>query len=345
MLAIRFYCAFLLSLFYISPLFAQQLKIFTWEKFISQTVLDDFQKSTGHTVKLYYYDSEVDRDAILINGKGQRYDLVIADHITARNYGKLGVLIPLADLPIKNLKHNGQQWQDACGKYGVPYAQGTLGIIHRSSVSNKKIDSWRDLLTPPPEHIGTTMMLKDDVDTLAIALLAQGKNPFTTDNVLLKSAYKLLSEQTKYLMKYGYPLTYLSENREKSKLTLAASYSGDLTTIKKLSGQDDWEYIIPKEGTLYFIDCFTAPSGHRLKQATKDFLNFINSPAVAYNNARDIWFATTNNAALLMASDKYKHDKELFPSISEQSHSRNYESIPVKDLVLRNRMISLLGTK
>lgn len=345
MLAGRFYCAFLVCFFYISPLFAQQLKIFTWEKFISPTVLDNFQKKTGHTVKLYYYDSEVDRNAILINGKSKKYDLIIVDNITTHNYGKLGVFFPIASLPIPNLQYNGNKWRDSCGTYGVPYARGTLGIIHRSSVSKSKIDSWYDLLTPPPEHIGTTMMLKDDIDTIAIALLAQGKNPFTAKKSQLKSAYSLLSEQTKYLLKYGYPVTYLSEKRNKSELTLAATYSGDLTNIKKLSGQDDWEYIIPKEGTLYYVDCFTAPSGHRLKQATKDFLDYINTPEIAYKNAQDIWFTTTNNAALLMASDKYKHDKELFPNIQEQGHSRDYENIPTKDIILRNRITSLLGAK
>jgi len=187
----------------ISPLQAQEIKIFIWDEFLSETVINEFTQKTGHTVKQYFFDNEVDRNAILMNGQGARYDLVVVDSATTARYGKLGLLTRLSSVDIDNIDNNGQQWRESCGQYGIPYANGTLGIAHRSSISKVKINSWNNILTPPKEHIGTTIMLKDDLDTIAIALLAQGFDPFSSDRDELKSAYSLLTAQSKYLLQYG----------------------------------------------------------------------------------------------------------------------------------------------
>lgn len=334
----------LLPFLFIPPSLAQEIKILTWENFLSEAVVESFTKNTGHTVKLYFYDSEVDRNAILVNGQGEKYDLVLVDSSTTRLYGKSGVLRPLDSAHIDNLQHNGQQWRESCGRYGIPYAKGTMGIIHRSTISQKPIDSWHDILVPPKEHVGTTMMIKDDIDTIAIALLAQQLDPFTRNNEQLKSAYSLLVAQSKYLLKYGYPLTYTNAQEKASKLTLAVIYSGDLYNIKKSTGQSDWEYVVPKEGTLFFVDCFTSPSGGALKEGTSAFLAFINDPVIAYKNASDVWFSTTNEAALLMADDEYKNDSEISPNAQTLQRSHRYRALSKDDLVIRNRIVSLLGT-
>lgn len=324
--------------------FAQEIKILTWESFLSEEVVDAFTKKTGHRVKLYFYDSEVDRNAILVNGQGGKYDLVLVDNATTLLYGKTGILRPLDTAAIENVQRNGQQWQKSCGRYGIPYAKGTMGIIHRASISTQPIDSWRDILVPPSEHIGTTMMIKDDIDTVAIALLAQNKDPFTNNREELKSAYSLLVAQSQYLLKYGYPVTYTNEHKSASKLTLAVIYSGDLSNIKKNTGQNDWEYVVPKEGTLFFVDCFTSPSGGALKAGTTAFLAFINDPAVAYKNASDVWFSTTNEAAQLLANDQYKNDSEISPDAQTLLRSHNYQTLSKEDIVIRNKIVSLLTT-
>ena len=186
-------------------------------------------------------------------------------------------------------------------------------------------------------------MLKDDIDSVAIALLAQGINPFTEGREELKLAYTSLTKQSKFLLKYAYPISYVSEHGKSSTLSLAPAYSGDLFNIKELSGQDDWEYVVPKEGTLFFVDCFTLPAGHSVKEATKAFLSFINEPQVAADNAQDIWFSTTNSAARLLTSEKYKTDSELNPEKALMLRSYNYKKMSKKGTLLRNKITSMLS--
>lgn len=210
--------------------------------YLSQSVIKAFTKKTGHTVKLYYYDSGPDLNAVLTNGQGSQFDLLLANNAV------------------------------------------------------------------------TTMMFKDDLDTIAIALLTQGLDPFSVDQHELKSAYLLLSAQTKDLLRYGYSISYVLRQGKFSQLTLASSYSEDLKTIKTAFGQNDWKYVVPKEGTLFFVDCSTTPSSAVVKEATKAFLEFINDLVMASENAQDIGFDTTNEAALLISSDEYKNDQKIAPS-------------------------------
>jgi putative spermidine/putrescine transport system substrate-binding protein/spermidine/putrescine transport system substrate-binding protein len=328
-----------------SPLHAEEIKIFTWEHFLSEKVIAQFTKDTGHTVKQFYFDSEPERNSLLMNGQGARYDLVLVDNATTITHGKEGVLTSLSSLKIDNINNNSPQSIEACGEYGVPYSTGTLGIAHRSSISKEKIDSWKQILSPPKEHIGKTMMLKDDLDSVAIALLSQGFDPFTNNKDQLMSAYTLLKNQTQYLFEYGYPLTYVDERKSESELTMAVIYAGDIFNLKEATEQDDWEYVVPKEGTLLFVDCFTIPSGNPIKEATTAFLSFINKPEIAYENAAEMWFSTTNQAARLLADDDYKNDTEISPSVEVLNRSVRYQILSTKDLVTRNRMVSILNVQ
>lgn len=327
----------------VSPLLAQEIKIYTWEYFLSDAVIADFTKKTGHSIKQYYFDNEVDRNAMLMNGQANQFDLILVDNVNTQNFGKLNKLQAITQLHIANQEHNDKISRRSCGSYGIPYAKGTLGIVHRTSVTKGKVDSWHDLLSPAKEHIGRTIMLKSDIGSIAIALLAQGINPFTESREELKLAYALLTEQSKFLLEYAYPISYVSEHGKSSTLSLAPAYSGDLFNIKELSGQDDWEYIVPKEGTLLFVDCFTLPAEKSVKEATKAFLSFINEPQIAAKNAQDIWFSTTNSAAQLLTSEKYKTDSELNPDKATILRSYNYKKMSQKGTLLRNKITSMLS--
>jgi spermidine/putrescine transport system substrate-binding protein len=338
----------LVALFFgssVTPLDAKEIKILTWEDYLSQSVIEAFTKKTGHTVKLYYYDSGPELNAMLTNGQGSQFDLLLANNAVTGHYGEKGLFQSLTSIPIDNVQYNNLQSQQACSQYGIPYAQGTMGIIYRSSIATTVIDSWQNLLSPPKEHVGTTMMFKDDIDTIAITLLAQGLDPFSVDQDELKSAYLLLSAQTKDLLRYGYSISYVLRQGKSSQLTLASSYSDDLKTIKTASGQNDWKYVVPKEGTLFFVDCFTAPSSAVVKEATKAFLAFINDPVMASKNAQDIGFYTTNEAALLISSDEYKNDQEIAPSAEILKRSYKYKRLPESDVIIRNKMVTLLQTQ
>lgn len=126
---------------------------------------------------------------------------------------------------------------------------------------------------------------------------------------------------------------------------MAVFYSGEKEQISIATGQDDWEYIIPDEGTLVWHECLSAHTEKPMKPSTIEFLRYINNPINAAKNAQDIWFATANKDALKWAEDEYKSDEELFPSELASSKFYNYQLLDYNSLKIRGNILNVLSNQ
>jgi spermidine/putrescine-binding protein len=321
---------------------AEDVIIYNWEAYLADEVLADFHAETGHTVRQDFFNDENVRDSVITSGRARGYDLILIEdngvHIMARQ----GLLKNLNDLSAKLSSQLDPRWTAACGNYGVPYAWGTTGILYRSSVSPVRISSWKQLFDPPPEHSGGVVMLMDQVDTIATALLATGAAPDSADESELRRAFALLRGQRPHLLARGYGLSYALERGANSKMSMTLGYAGDLQPVREATGQTDWVYRVPTEGSMLWVDCLAAPANKPLSRATREFLSFINRPAVAARNAELAGFATPNRAALAVASEDYRKDPNLFPPESVMDRSVRIKRMDVESLRLRDRMLTLV---
>lgn len=239
-----------------------------------------------------------------------------------------------------NLNH---QATVTCGDGGNPYMWGSMGIVYRNSQTDRAITSWMELFKPRNEHKNNITIPLDDVDTIAAALLALNYDPFTSDKQQLMEAFELLKSAKAHMLVMRNTLSYIFEYQQQSKVNLGLAYSGESYLINSQMQVDDWRYVVPKEGTLIWHECFAAPIGHPIKQATLEFLSFINRADIAAINAESVWYATSNDAAIEMTSDEYRKDSELFPDPEVIERSYMYRQVEVEGMKLRNRMISVLN--
>lgn len=332
----------LISIFFYHSAYAEHIKIYIWEDYISDNVINEFTAKTGHTVELVIYDDEDTRDAIIVSGKSSHYNLMLVDSLSITNFSGQGLFNDISQAPIANRKHITDKWLSSCGSYGLPYSKGTLGIGYRSSINKSPITSWKNILVPNEEHKKRTLMLKNNIDTTAIGLLAHNLDPFSESKIDLKVAFQSLKAQQNELADYKYIISHISEYKEKSEISLAMMYSDDIKTITDMSGQTDWVYVVPDEGTLFWVDCFTSPQGKTLSTATLEFLNFLNIPEIAIQNAEEIDFSTTNETALTLASDEYKNNPRFIASTKVISNSHTYKKISPESMILRHKMLSSL---
>jgi spermidine/putrescine-binding protein len=334
-------CVFLFS--GLSSAIADEVKIYTWEDYFSADVLKQFEKETGHIVKQVYFESEKLRDEVISGSRGEAYDLFIMDGYTLNVFASAGILNKVDFQAISNSSNIDPVALEACGSYGVPYTWGTMGIGYRKSKVSGSVTSWTDLFDYAEKKEGTVMIPLDDIDTVAVALLALGYDPMEESEQALKEAYQLLLQIKKHLLNFRTANSYAIEKGPASELDMAVVYSGEIYSIAQAVSQNDWAYTVPEEGTLIWYECFASLAQKPLSDAAIAFLNFINRPDVAARNAEEIWFATTNKAALELVSDDYLQDRELFPDNETLSRSFIYKPMGTSALRLRNRIISVLG--
>lgn len=303
----------LLALGLFSPLIgADEIKIFTWENYFSSEVISQFEKESGHKVSQIYFDDEMLRDSVVHSGKAAIYDLFILDGLTLSEFAKEGILRKVDENTIaKNAHHFSDEANQVCGQYGIPYAHGTIGIGYRSSVVSVKFNSWMDVFNYAKQVPGKLVLPDEDVDTLAIALMALGYHPLTTKKPELQEAYQLLDSVLDNLLAFRNSEGYALEKKQKSEMDVAVFYSGEKEVISNATGQADWEYVIPDEGTLVWYECLSSHSKKPMSKATQEFLAYISRPDIAAKNAQDIWFATTNKDALKLADDEYLKGVDL----------------------------------
>lgn len=322
--------------------YAQEIKLFTWEEYFSETLIKEFEQKTGHTVSQVYFDSEMVRDVVVYSGKASLYDLFIIDDQTVKDLKGYGTLIDFTSVlkPENNLFTS--KSLENCGDFGVPFAQGTMGVGYRSSVIDKSITSWMDVFDYAFQHPNTVVLPDDDIDTIAIALLALNYHPFTDNVDQLKQAFKLLSDVKPKLLELRNSAGYAMDKRDNSKMELAVFYSGERQQISNATDQNDWVYTVPKEGTLLWHECISSHHDSKLTNATIEFLNFISSPNNAMRNATEHWYATSNLAAIELASPAYKSDQELYPTSLGEENSYLYQMMSAEAVEIRANILSVL---
>ncbi|WP_339718388.1 extracellular solute-binding protein [Marinomonas primoryensis] len=325
---------------------ADEVKLLIWEENFSSDLIKRFEDKSGHTVSLTYFENEMIRDEIVYTGKAKVYDLFILDGYTLSVFMKEGILRKI-DNSILNVSNRFTiDSNSACKEYGIPYAYGSMGIGYRSSQVDMQFSSWMDIFDYAKQEPGKLVLPYEDIDTIAIALLALGYHPMTSSEQELKEAYHLLDGVIDSLLALSNSAGYALEKRNKSEMDVAVFYSGEKTLISNATGHDDWEYVIPNEGTLMWFECLASHIDKQMSKATLEFLEFIIEPRNAGKNAQDIWFATANKEALNFTSKEYHDDKELFPVGMKDKKIYHYEHIDAASLSIRANILAvLLGKK
>lgn len=335
----------LFSLFYLlycQISWADEVIIYTWEEYFDPEVIAEFEKVSGHKVSFVYFDSEPVRDEVVTTGRAIAYDLFILDGASLQIFKKQNVLLPIDTRRLSNHQFLEDRAQTACDGYGVPYALGTIGIGYRASKFASRPNSWMALINQAKAAPNTVVIPAQEQDTIAVGLMALGFNPMSNDEAHLKQAYQLLADVKPSLLALRNAESYAIEQRQASQMDMAVIYAGETESIAEATGQDDWRYSVPDEGTLIWYECLAAHAKKPLSEAAWAFLDFINQPEVAIRNAESIWFATTNHGALKQASEEYRQDPELFPPKATQEKSYQYQALDTQSLKQRNRILSVL---
>ncbi len=319
-----------------------QLLLLNWEDYLAPEVVVAFKKEFGHDIQSVIYDSDEQRDEILLSSAGKGFDLVVIDSMSLQLLGP-GLLLAINENNVSSLKQTAARWREGCGAYGTPYIWGTLGIVYRSDIVHARPNSWADLLMPNDALKGHIGMMLDYSDTLTPALRMLGASVNTGDIKELKGAYELLLKQKPFVLTNRYAISFQQEAKDKDQLHMALAYSGDEYGLNGEGNRGPWQYVVPKEGTSMWIDCLSVTASSIHKKAAFEFINFINRAEIAALNANKLATTTVNVAAEKIINDKTPMAIELYPSPKTLSISEQYQPISDANLRQRNRIIRAIA--
>lgn len=293
-----------------------QLVVANWGEYMDPEVLRDFEKETG--IKIIYEEFDTN-EAIYpkLELNTANYDLVCPSDYMIQKMLENDILQKINFTNIPNYKNIDERYIeksknfDPTGEYSIPHFWGTVGILYNKEMVTEPVDSWNILWN---EKYKDSILMQSSIrDAFMVALARNKKSINSTDEAELIAARDELIRQKPLV--HAYVIDQVRDKMIGEEAALGVIYSGEAITSKRAN--DKLEYIIPKEGSNFWIDSWVIPKTAKNTEAAEQFLNYLCKPEVALKNHEFVGYSTPNKAALALSEDIFRNETAVNPSDEE----------------------------
>lgn len=271
-----------------------QVYVYCFGDYIDPELEYEFEEATGYDVVIDYFDTNEELYPVIKNNTA-KYDVICAsDYMISKLVGE-GLLaeidysnVPNSAYISENVKPFMEEF-DPGMKHSVPHTWGTYGIMYnKEMVNSADIDSWEDLWD---EKYADQIVMPDSMrEMYMIAGKVLGYSMNTTSEKEVKEMTDLLLKQK--------PLVYKLANDSARDLmigesaALAVVNSGEVLYSQELN--ENMEYVIPKEGTEVWTDCWAVTANAANKAGGEVWINFMLEEDSAEDNFEYLTYAIPN---------------------------------------------------
>jgi spermidine/putrescine transport system substrate-binding protein len=287
------------------------LRVFNWGEFNDPEILRIFEEETGIAVFMDFYATNQEMYARIVH-QGAEFDVLFPSDYMVERLILEDRLAPLNFDNIPNARYLHRYFHDLPydpqGRYSMPYMWGMFGILYNTTMVHEPVDSWGILWNE--NYAGNIYMYNSMRDTMGVALKLLGYSHNTNDLTQLHAARDLLIAQGPLVRAYQGDL--IRDSMIAGGAALAPIFSG--CAWYTMSMNPDLNFVVPKEGTQFFVDAMVIPNTTRHQAEAEMFINFMMRPDIALMNAEWIGYSTTNTAALEMLPDYWRESQVYWPT-------------------------------
>ncbi len=293
------------------------------------------------------FDSNELVEARLLSGKSG-FDAVMMTSYYVPRLAKAGALMKLDKSKIPNFKNLDPERMAALAKidpdnmYAYPYTEISVGIgynkkkIQEIFGKDYKVDSWDILFNPENskklEQCGIAV-IDSPIEIISTAMHVLKKDP-TSEKI--KDYDEVLDVLTKLAsnVSYFHSSRYINDLAS-GEICVAVGYSGDVlqATERAKANNIDVEYVIPKEGSIYWFDCWTVAANADHYDAAHAWFNYLLDPKVATTVANDMRYMMPVTEAIKGLDDVLKKNPSL--NIPEEKLKTMYFLTPTTSKVTK----------
>ena len=313
-----------------APAFAQgSVNVYNWSDYIAENELKDFEKDTGIDVNYTTYESNEVLDSRIRTGRSG-YDIVVPS-ITPFfvRQRQAGLFQPLDRARLRRLNNLDPEIMAVLAKfdpgnaYAIPWMWGTTGIGYNVAEIKKRmpdapVDSLRMIFDPAVvakfKDCGVTMV-DSAADVFPAALNYLGLDPDSQSSEDLVKAADVVRAVRPFISNFDSSDTI--DPLADGDVCLAFGYSGDISQARaraaKAKDRLEIAYVLPKEGSMIWIDVLVL-----LKEAPNvdnayRFLNFMLDPRVVAASSEVTGYANANKAATALMPKSITGNPSIYP--------------------------------
>lgn len=293
----------------------KQLFMYNWSEYISLKNIEEFKKRYG--VTKFQYDIYDNNEAMLakLQAGGTGYDIASPSSyfVPAMIEGGYVEKLDMSRIPnFANIdpKFKGT-WSDPNDEYQIPKDWGTTGILYRSSLIPSVPKTWKDFydLVKGPAS-GKTVFVDSIDDVLIFPLKMLGFSLNSVEKDELDQARTILLDVAPHILaldsnKYG-------DKMATGEASVALGWTGPL--IQDLADTPDKGYVVPEEGTAFWLDTWVMLKDAPNPNAAYAWLDFIHEPDIQAEETNYNYYATPNTKAKPLVLPEILNDVAVFPT-------------------------------
>ena len=311
-----------------------EINVYNFGEYIDEQTYKDFEKEYNIKINYTTYETCESLYSVLKTG-GADYDVVItSDYMISRlreenmlhemDFSNIPNYDTLISSEYKNLDY------DPSGLYSVPYMWGTVGIIYNSTLVDEEITSWDAMFDE--KYAGNILMFESTRDAFGVALSKLGFSVNTTDEGEIREAYELLKSQRTLVQ--GYFQDQMYDKLESGEAAIGVYYAGDYLCM--LENNPDLKFVIPEEGSNWFVDAMCIPADSAKTELAEKFINYMCETEVSLTNMGATGYASPNTESCILYSEDLDDwsSSVMFPDSDVMSRCQMYTSLPQETLDL-----------
>jgi spermidine/putrescine transport system substrate-binding protein len=329
-----------------------QLNFANWASYIdpSHQTLKLFTKATGISVNYQEIIQDDNSwfakiDPLIRAGEYIGYDLmVVTDGFEFNDLVELQELIPLDHSLLPNFSRNAipkftKETFDPGNLYSVPWASGMTGIGWNTKYVKEDVTSI-DILWDP-KYAGKIGMMADPQEIANFGMFKLGVDPDkSTKADWNKAAAELTRQRNAGIVRQYYDQSYLNA-LSRGDIWITMAWSGDIFQQNQSSGNNDLQFVVPREGGTIWTDNMMIPKRAQNPVAAMMMMDWFYRPQIATMLTENIQYinACSTTKGLIEHDSTLKHGANgqnqstlqalatsplVFPPQSELDRMRNY---------------------
>lgn len=294
-----------------SPDSREKLNFYTWDTYIGENTIDDFEALTSARVNMSYFANNDELFAKMRMGN-PGYDLIVPSNDLVERLREAELLDEIDHSKLPNLGNISPDFLDTSfdpgNKFSVPYTWGVTGVGYRKSRVDGVPDSWK-WLYESDRYKGKIGLVGEASELFQLGMKYLGKPLNNTDRADIEHITEMLMAQKPNIAMFH------DDNGQDALLAgdvdIVMEYNGDIAQI--MEEDDDIGFVVPKEGSVVASDGFSIPKGAPNPDLAHAFINFVLDAENGAHIAETILYPTPNVEAMKLMPPSYSENPAVFP--------------------------------
>ena len=258
------------------------LRVLAWPGYADADIVKRFEERHHVRVQVSVVSSDESLWERVNSRGGSDHDVFAVNTAELKRYIDAGLVAPLNLANIPNEKTQLPRFRNRAAipnltregrVYALPYTYSEMGLIYDRTQVKTPPESISALWDP--RYRGRVLAFDTSSHNFSIAALSLGKNPFRIDAASYADVVRqLVALRRNVLTFYSLPEEAVELFRTQHVALVFANYGTQQVQQMRQAGADIG-YVIPREGALAWLDCWTVTSGARDKALAEAWIDYM----------------------------------------------------------------------